>query len=283
MLVTLQQEHTMPRSALRHRPIGTGGDPVITKKLPHMPTRASRPRTQTQTIKAAPAAAIPETRSQAKTTSTVPSTRPEQSTPNAASSTQAKGSTAAPETAPPTPPAKPAPRTTQTTSVAPVRQRVQTNTRQHPATSHPIVSLLHGEQRTHGLVLIGIGMSIAIVLVMLCTFLFQWGENVWNDLQYGTPRTFQTDAFVGHEAGKTPSHFVALNLHGRVEIIELPGGDASHAHIYVGPQLAGPGADNIPVTLQFASDGHPKSPDMVVSFQHTQIIFHNQHGTFHPG
>jgi hypothetical protein len=135
----------------------------------------------------------------------------------------------------------------------------------------------------YGLVLIGIGMSIAIVLVMLCTFLFQWGENLWNDVQYGYPRTFQTDAFVGHEAGKTPSHFVALNLHGRVEIIELPGGDVSHAHIYVGPQLAGPGADKIPVTLQFASDGHPKTPDMVVSFQHTQVIFHNQQSTFRPG
>jgi hypothetical protein len=60
------------------------------------------------------------------------------------------------------------------------------------------------------------------------------------------------DAFVGHEQGRTPSHFIALNVQGQMEIIELPGGDATHAKIYLGPRIYGPGADLVPVTLRFA-------------------------------
>ncbi|GHO90189.1 hypothetical protein KSF_002370 [Reticulibacter mediterranei] len=64
---------------------------------------------------------------------------------------------------------------------------------------------------------------------------FGWVQTTWDDFQYGQPRTFQTDAFVGHEMGRTPSHFIALNMQGQIEIIELPGSDATHV------LLCGPG------------------------------------------
>src|SRR2546425_1583080 len=42
---------------------------------------------------------------------------------------------------------------------------------------------------------------------------------------YGRPRTFQTDAVVGHnDSAASPSHFIAINLNRHVEVIECPGG-----------------------------------------------------------
>ena len=130
---------------------------------------------------------------------------------------------------------------------------------------------------------LGIGMMVALVAVLLGQLLIGWFSTTWNDIHYGTPRTYQTDAFVGHEAGQTASHFIVLNLHGRVEIIELPGGNPSKTKIYIGPQIAGPGADRVPVTVQFVDPHHTHHPDMVVQFQGTQVVFHNVHGVFQPG
>ncbi len=129
---------------------------------------------------------------------------------------------------------------------------------------------------------IGIGMILAVVLVLLGQLLMGWVGTTWEDLHYGRPRTFQTDAFVGHEAGNVASHFIALNLAGRIEVIELPGGDASHAKIYLGPHLYGPHADLVPVTLQFVDTRHNHRPDMLVLFQGEQVVFRNAQGTFEP-
>ena len=106
---------------------------------------------------------------------------------------------------------------------------------------------------------------------------------LWPDLHYGYPRTFQVDAVVGHGDNVAhPSHFLALNLQGRIEIIELPGGDAAHARIFVGPHLYGQNADLVPITLQFVDTRHNHHPDMLVVFEGTQLVFRNAQGTFEP-
>jgi hypothetical protein len=91
---------------------------------------------------------------------------------------------------------------------------------------------------------------------------------------YINPRTSQVDAVVGQgDSTLHPSHFIALNLHGQIEIIDLPAGDASHAKIYLGPHLYGPDAALVPVTLQFVESQHPHQPDMVVRFQGQHMVF----------
>ncbi len=129
---------------------------------------------------------------------------------------------------------------------------------------------------------IGMGMILAVALVLLGQLLIGWVGTTWDNFHYGRPRTYQTDAFVGHEAGNVASHFIALNLAGRIEVIELPGGDASHAKIYLGPHLYGPHADLVPVTLQFVDTRHDHHPEMVVLFQGEQVVFRNTQGTFQP-
>ena len=137
--------------------------------------------------------------------------------------------------------------------------------------------------RMHPLLYLGVGMLAMLALIAVLSIVTNWFATTLDDLRYGRPRTFQIDAYVGHnEAPGNPSHFLAINLHGRIEIIELPGGDASHARIYIGPQLYGSDADLIPVTLSFIDVNGDHKPDMIITFQGTQVVFINDQGGFRP-
>jgi hypothetical protein len=137
--------------------------------------------------------------------------------------------------------------------------------------------------RLHPFVFLGVGMLVTLALIAVLSIVTSWFTTTLNDLRYGRPRTFQVDAYIGHnESPGMPSHFLAINLHGRIEIIELPGGDASHARIYIGPQLYGSDADLIPVTLSFIDVNSDKKPDMIITFQGTHVVFINDQGGFRP-
>src|SRR5437870_12177463 len=104
-----------------------------------------------------------------------------------------------------------------------------------------------------------------------------------DDVHYVRPRTIQIDQFGGHnESSWTPSHFIAINLHGHIEVIELPGGDATHAHVYLGPQLYSPNSELVPVTLQFVDVNGDHKPDMLITFQGTHAVFINDGQQFRP-
>jgi len=128
--------------------------------------------------------------------------------------------------------------------------------------------------------LVGSGMGIVLMLILIAQTALGWVSVTLDDWRYGRPRTYQTSAYVGHEQTKQPSHFIALNNAGRIEVIELPGNDASHARIFLGPQLSGLNANLIPVTLEFVDPHHTHTPDMLVHIQQSSILFRNIHGTF---
>ena len=137
--------------------------------------------------------------------------------------------------------------------------------------------------RAHPLLLLGIGMIFMLVLWTTLTLVASWWNTTWDDIHYGRPRTFQADAIVGHnDSASNPSHFIALNLNGHIEVIEFPGGDASKARIYIGPQLYGSGQELIPVTLSFVDVNGNHHPDMIISFQDTNIVYINDQGGFRP-
>ena len=120
-------------------------------------------------------------------------------------------------------------------------------------------------------------------LVVLGQMLLGWGQTTWDDIHYGRPRTFQTDAVVGHnDSAEHPSHFLAINLNRLVEIIEFPGGDATKARIYLGPSLVGSGEDLTPVTLIFRDVNGDGKPDMLVDIQGSEVVFLNDGGHFRP-
>ena len=138
-------------------------------------------------------------------------------------------------------------------------------------------------RRAHPALLLGVGMITMLVLWTLLTLAIGWWNTTWDDIHYGRPRTFQTDVAVGHnDSASNPSHFIALNLNGRIEVIEFPGGDASKARIYIGPQLYGAGQELIPVTLSFVDVKGDHQPDMIIRFQDTRIVYINDQGGFRP-
>src|SRR6266481_8476939 len=135
----------------------------------------------------------------------------------------------------------------------------------------------------HPLLYLGIGMLAMLALWTVLSMAVSWGSTTWNDLHYGRPRTFQTDAVVDHnDSSSNPSHFIALNLNGRIEVIEFPGGDASKARIYIGPQLYSNGDNLIPVTLSFVDVNGNHHPDMILHFQDTRLVYINENGGFRP-
>ena len=138
-------------------------------------------------------------------------------------------------------------------------------------------------RNAHPLLYLGIGMLGMLILWIVLMGVVNWFNTTMDDIHYGRPRTFQTDQFVGHsESGGVPSHFIAVNLYGRIEVIEFPGGDATHARIFLGPQLYTTGNDLIPATLTFMDVNGDRKPDMIINVQGSKIVFINDQGTFRP-
>ncbi len=135
----------------------------------------------------------------------------------------------------------------------------------------------------HPLLYLGLGMLCMLLLWMAVMGAAGWFTNNVNNVRYGYPRTYQTDQFVGHnEASGIPSHFIAINLHGYIEVIEMPGGDAAHARIYEGPQLYSSNADLVPVTLKFEDVNGDHKPNMLLCFAGSQVVYINTQGGFQP-
>jgi hypothetical protein len=128
----------------------------------------------------------------------------------------------------------------------------------------------------HWLMYVGIGMVAAIALWVSFSAILAWGTTEFNNIFYGYPRFYQTDAVVGHgDSTAHPSHFIALNLHGQVIVIELPAGNPSKSYEYIGPDLIANGDDQIPITLSFSDVNHDGRPDMIIHILDHEVIFCN--------
>jgi hypothetical protein len=168
--------------------------------------------------------------------------------------------------------------TPRTATVYRTRGRTQTAEDQ-PSPAHPPLR----RPRVHWLVYLGLSLLIMLIGWVSLSLFFQWWQVEQDDWHYGRPRTSQVDAVVGHADSPTsPSHFLALNLSRHTEVIEFPGGDATHARVYLGPTLIGEGEDLAVVTLRFKDVNGDGKPDMIVSVQDSTIIFLNENGQFRP-
>lgn len=133
-----------------------------------------------------------------------------------------------------------------------------------------------GPRNIHWLFYVGLSLVAILALWALGAAVLGWGTNVYNNVLYGYPRTYQTDAVVGHgDSTHNPSHFIAVNLHGQIIIVEFPGGDPSKSTDYIGPELIGPQDDLLPVTLSFGDYYHTGKIDMVVHVSDKSFIFCN--------
>ena len=127
------------------------------------------------------------------------------------------------------------------------------------------------------------GMVAMALLVWALSSFGAWWQVHQNDVTYGRPRTYQFDAVVGHnDSAANPTHFICINLNRHVEVIEFPGGDATHARVYQGPVLYGDGQDLTPVTATIRDVNGDGKPDLIVHIQDQQIVFINDGTQFRP-
>ena len=126
------------------------------------------------------------------------------------------------------------------------------------------------------------GMVTMTALVIGLYSLGSWWQHVQDDWTYGMPRMYQTDAVVGHnhDSRAHPSHFVAVNLKGRIEVFELPAGDPTKVRVFLGPLLSGEGADQVVVTISFTDSNHDGTPDLILRYGDNEEVLYNKDGTF---
>jgi len=133
------------------------------------------------------------------------------------------------------------------------------------------------------LLAIFLGMAVAAILAVGLSSFGAWWQMHQNDVQYGRPRTFQFDAVVGHgDSSANPTHFIIINLNRHVEVIEFPGGDATHARMYLGPTLFGDGQDLTPVTAEVRDVNGDGKPDLILHIQDQRVVFINDGTMFRP-
>src|SRR5258708_34119231 len=127
----------------------------------------------------------------------------------------------------------------------------------------------HGSRNVHWMLYVGVGMIAALALWVTGSSIIAWGINKYNDIVYGYPRYFQTDAAVGHngDSNAHKSHFIALNLHGRVIIIKLPAGDPTKSIDYIVPDLISSGDEHLPMTLTFREVQNDGKTHVIIHIQ----------------
>ncbi len=137
-------------------------------------------------------------------------------------------------------------------------------------------------RRKHWSVYLVTGMATMTALVIGLYSLGSWWQHVQDDWTYGMPRTYQTDAVVGHnhDSSSHPSHFLAVNLKGRIEVFELPAGDPTKVRVFFGPTISGNGADQVVVTISFTDSDHDGTPDMILHYGESAEVLYNKGGTF---
>jgi hypothetical protein len=80
-----------------------------------------------------------------------------------------------------------------------------------------------------------------------------WWTNVQDDWKYGSIRTYQTDQFVGQgDSSDHPDHFIVVNTHGQVIVIQTNPQHPNLDHIYGITTISDPKA---PVSLNFRPTG----------------------------
>ena len=147
--------------------------------------------------------------------------------------------------------------------------------------------VIHNEpppaRKLHWSFILGMGMLLTLGLWISGSYAFNWWTNHQLDSTYGIPRTFQTDQVVGHDdSADHPTHFIFVNLREKITIIEIPGGDPSHARIYSGPTLYSDNGDQTPVTGEFEDVNGDGKIDMIVHIGTQRIVYLNNGTQFKP-
>lgn len=112
------------------------------------------------------------------------------------------------------------------------------------------------------MIVVGLALIVMIVGWFVFTLIANWWTNTTDDWKYGNPRTFQTDQFVGQgDSPDHPDHFIAVNTHGQVIVIQLNPQHPELNHTYGITTASDP---KTPVNLLFRPAGNTWAMYVVV-------------------
>lgn len=118
-------------------------------------------------------------------------------------------------------------------------------------------------RRPHLLVYVGVSLLFLALFITAWTYIPELWQHHLDDMTYGYPRIYQTDANVGHGG---VSHFIVLNRHGTIEVVELPQDPGKNTpRLYLITSFANGGADLIPATVSFYDLTGDGRLDMIVT------------------
>jgi hypothetical protein len=123
---------------------------------------------------------------------------------------------------------------------------------------------------------------LALVLgYLLLSPVFTWGQRRLDDLRYGFPRATQLAGLVGHgEESGEPTYLMALNLHGQVSILEVPGGDTEKLRALPGPYLVGADGAYVVPHLALEDVTGDGQPDLLLRVRDEIVVYVNENGSF---
>ncbi len=126
----------------------------------------------------------------------------------------------------------------------------------------------------HWMFFVGLALFTMVVGWIALTLLTNWWQAKQIDWKYGTPRTFQTDQYVEHGDSPThPNHFIAVNVSGTIEVVELNSTNPKTDHIYIITTNADP---SLPVSVRFADVNHDGKADLFVTIgTYTAILLND--------
>ena len=140
---------------------------------------------------------------------------------------------------------------------------------------------VHPRRKLHWLFFAGLALLIMLVGWTAINLFGTWWQTHQDDVTYGTPRTYQLDAIVGHnnDSQTSPTHFIAENLHDKIIVVEMPAGDISKARTFAITTLT-QGSELTPVTIELRDVNADGRPDLLVHIGEpgnvfTVILFNN--------
>jgi hypothetical protein len=119
----------------------------------------------------------------------------------------------------------------------------------------------------------------------LLTWVNNWWTGVQDNWKYGNPRTFQADEYVNlGDSPDHPDHFIAINLHGVIEVLQINLLDSHKDAMYV---LTKVDSESIPASLSFRDTTGSGRMDILVTVtigdnNPYTIVMMNDGKTFQP-
>src|SRR5712691_13523480 len=117
--------------------------------------------------------------------------------------------------------------------------------------------------RTTFVIWVCIGLLVMIVGWWLLSWVANWWQGVQDNMKFGNPRTFQAEQYMNlGDSPAHPDHFIALNLHGVIEVIQIDPLDRTKDTVYV---LTSVENESIPASLSFRDTTGDRRMDVIVT------------------